>query len=236
MSALKRNDIVWIYDHFTSPLSRYDCGKRCAPHNEGSQPFCCDTRHAVPTAYAVEWDHLRQNTRMWHPWQGETEAETVRLAQETPPGQVLIECQGYLRCQRGFRSITCRAFPFFPYVDSRGDFLGLAYYWEYRERCWIISHLGDVTQEYIEEFFAAYERLFACLPEEKENFNAHSAEMRRIYTQSRRRIHILGRDGKAYAISPRREIVREIPFADLPSFGIYTLIAALPFPDEPDYD
>lgn len=209
-----------------------DCGERCAPHNEGGRPFCCDTRHAVPTAYCVEWQYLKNHSDLWRLWQGETQAETARLTQETPPGLVLIECRGHQTCQRDFRSLTCRAFPFFPYIDSRGNFLGLAYYREYRQRCWVISHLAEVTQEFKTQFCTAYEMLFERMPEEKENFAAHSAEMRKVYARSRQRIHILGRDGKAYAVSPKSEAMAEILIRDLPRYGVYQLIAGLPFPDE----
>ncbi len=229
---LAENDIVWIYDHFTSALCPRDCGERCAPHNEGGQPFCCDTRHAVPTAYDVEWEYLRRRTDLWHVWHGENLAETDRLGEETPRGSTLIECLGSARCQRDFRSITCRAFPFFPYLDGRANFIGMTYYHEYRDRCWVISHLEEVTPQYREEFFRVYDTLFERLPEEKENFSIHSAEMRRVFAKSRQRIHLLHRDGKAYAISPQSEKMEEISVKNLPLFGIYKLTAELPFPDE----
>jgi len=232
MSFLNRCDIIRLYGEFNAPLCKQDCGKRCAPHNEGGHPFCCDTRHAVPTAYSAEWEYLKKETDLWHLWQGETHAETARLAGETPPGLTLIECLGSDRCQRDYRSITCRAFPFFPYIDSRGEFLGMTYYHEYRDRCWIISHLDDVTPEFRKQFIRAYEYLFICIPEEQGNFSAHSAEMRRVYSKSRRRIHLLHRDSKTYAISPRSDMMEEISSQSLPRFGIYRLIAELPFPDE----
>jgi hypothetical protein len=234
MSFFNRRDIIRIYSEFTAPLCKQDCGKRCAPHNEGGHPFCCDTRHAVPTAYATEWEYLKSETGLWHLWQGENRAETARLEGETPAGLRLIECLGSDHCQRDYRSITCRAFPFFPYIDSCGVFLGMTYYHEYRDRCWIISHLEEVTQEFQTQFIRAYEYLFARMPVEKENFSAHSAEIRRVYSQSRRRIHILHRDGKTYAISPHSEKIEEITSQSLPRFGIYQLIAELTFPDESD--
>ncbi len=158
--SLYRCGILWIvsgikpvffdslYADFQSPISTFDCGDRCAPHNEYGAPFCCDTRHAVPTAYESEWRYLQENTNLWHLWQADTPAETSRLQQETPPGQVLIECLGHPLCQRDYRSLTCRAFPFFPYLTSQGTFIGLSYYWEYEDRCWVISNFQVVNQTY----------------------------------------------------------------------------------------
>src|SRR5512137_178239 len=103
-----------LYACFSSPLATVDCGERCAPYNERGVPFCCDTRHAVPTAYLEEWDYLRDSTNLWRRWEGKTPAETSRLASLAPEGQVLIACLGHVHCQREFRSLACRAFPFYP--------------------------------------------------------------------------------------------------------------------------
>jgi hypothetical protein len=127
-------DIKLLYKGFYSPITTFDCGSKCAPYNEKGIPFCCDTRHAVPTAYEVEWDYLQSNTDLWHLWEVADDKEFARIRARTPAGQVLIECKGHLHCQRHFRSLTCRSFPFFPYFDKMGSFLGLSYYWEYEYR------------------------------------------------------------------------------------------------------
>ena len=43
-------DFREIYEGFQSPLSRFDCGKHCAPLN-GGEPVCCTTRHAIPVVH-----------------------------------------------------------------------------------------------------------------------------------------------------------------------------------------
>ncbi len=225
-------DIQDLYARFRAPIAQLDCGKRCAPYNENGIPFCCDTRHAIPAAYLEEWDYLQGNTNLWHTWEAEDPAETHRLQEETPPGQVLIACLGPERCQREFRSLTCRSFPFFPYLDQQGEFLGLSYYWEYEDRCWVISNLQVVTPSYRAEFIAAFEALFERMPAERENFFYHSGVMRQVFTHRRRTIPLLHRDGQLYKISPHSGRLRKISAGQLPKFGPYRIADLLPFPEE----
>lgn len=232
MTDLKPESFDSLYAGFHAPISALDCGKKCAPYNEGGAPFCCDTRHAVPTAYTAEWIYLQENTDLWHAWQGPTPSETERLQRQTPGGQVLIECQGHSLCQRSFRSLTCRSFPFFPYLSREGEFLGLSYYWEYEDRCWVISNLGVVTPEYRQSFFLTYERLFSLHPEERTNFRYHSSSMRRSFSRRRRAIPLLHRNGFFYKVSPGSGRQRRVAPHSLPKFGPYAVVSRLPFPDE----
>lgn len=227
-----KDNFASLYARFEAPISALDCGKKCAPYNEHGVPFCCDTRHAVPVAYDEEWKFLQANTGLWHLWQGENAEETRELASETPDGMVLIACLGHLACQRGFRSLTCRAFPFFPYLDSEKEFIGLSYYWEYDDRCWVISNLQVVSPEYRQQFIDAFENLFAQMPPERDSYARHSAHMRRVFSRWRRTIPLLHRDGSTYKISPRSGKLRQVDAASLPKYGPYKITAQMPFPDE----
>lgn len=232
MSMSPEMNFAALYARFQAPISALNCGDKCAPYNENGVPFCCDTRHAVPTAYAAEWDYLQRSTNLWHLWQSNNPDETATLQNETPTGQVLIACLGHNQCQRGFRSITCRAFPFFPYIDREGKFIGLSYYWEYEDRCWVISNLKIVSSEYKTEFIAVYDSIFEHVPGEYENFRYHSIMMRRIFGRRHRAIPLLHRNGSAYKITPRNGRKRKVPVDTLPKLGPYRLAASLPFPGE----
>jgi hypothetical protein len=225
-------DFAALYAGFQAPIAALDCGDKCAPYNERGVPFCCDTRHAIPTAYREEWDYLKANTDLWHPWEAEDESVTHELVQETPGNQVLVECQGHLKCQRNFRTLTCRSFPFFPYIDKNKKFVGLSYYWEYEDRCWVISNLQVVSLEYRRQFCALYDVIFAHMPDELQNFQHHSEVMRRIFSRHHRAIPLLHRNGKTYKVSPGSGRMRRVTPADLPKFGPYKIAAELPFPDE----
>ncbi len=232
MPELEPASIPLMYASFHAPITELDCGKKCAPYNERGVPFCCDTRHALPTAYHSEWLYLKSQTDLWHEWQAPTPKEALRIESTAPAEQVLLECQGFTFCQRQFRTLTCRAFPFYPYVTLRGEFLGLSYYWEYENRCWVISNLSKVTLKYRQEFINLFETILEQTPLEKANFRYHSIMMRRIFGRQRRAIPLLHRNGNTYKISPRNGRMRRIKVEDLPAFSPYNLEHTLPFPEE----
>ncbi|MBN2550964.1 MAG: hypothetical protein JXB15_17505 [Anaerolineales bacterium] len=195
-------------------------------------PFCCDTRHMVPTAYQKEWEYLQGSTDLWHLWASDDLSLDAQLRQQTPEGMVLVECLGHRLCQRNYRTITCRAFPFFPYITRQGDFIGLAAYWEFEDSCWVISNLQVVTSEYRAQFISTFEYLFDQAPQEQENYQYFSSLMRRVFGRRHRAICLLHRNGQYYKVTPRNGRMRLIKPSQLPSFGPYRLAAELPFPDE----
>jgi hypothetical protein len=225
-------DFWHLYGNFDAPISAFDCGDRCSPYNERSVPFCCDTRHAVPTAYEPEWQFLLENTNLWHAYQSGNQEYTAELRRLLPDGQVLIECLGHRLCQRSYRSVVCRSFPFFPYITRQGEFVGLSYYWEYEDRCWVISNLHVITQEYRSQFLGAYEELFRKIPDELNNFRAYSTRMRRVFGRRNRAIPLLHRNGFCYKVAPGNGRMRRVESLSYPKFGMYKIAASLPFSDE----
>lgn len=227
-----RIDYAGLYEQFDAPVTAFDCGERCAPYNDRGAPFCCDSMHAVPTAYQAEFRYLQEKTDLWKPWQARTPSDATNLQRQLPEGHVLIACKGHLLCQRNFRSITCRAFPFFPYLSRQGNFLGMTYYWEYADRCWVISHLNTVTLEYRRQFVAAFEALFLAYPEERENFRQFSGIMRRVFGRRKQAIPLLHRNGGVYKVTSRNGRLRRTDVDRLPAYGVYKIAAELPFPGE----
>lgn len=225
-------DFASLYADFQSPIAELNCGDRCAPYNEYGTPFCCDTRHAVPTVYLGEWDYLSNHTDLWHLWDPGNIAQREELEQQTPSGQILMECLGYKNCQRMYRALTCRAFPFFPYITRQGDFIGLSTYWEYEDRCWVISNQQVVSAIYLSEFIQAYERLFALMPGEHGIFRSFSIYMRRVFGRRHRAISLLHRNGNFYKITPRNGRRRRVSANILPKYGPYLIASRMPFPDE----
>jgi hypothetical protein len=232
MSQLLSTIFTNLYSCFPSPINVIDCGSKCAPYNERGMPFCCDITHIIPTAYHAEWEYLQSKTDLWRFWQSVDPSINSELHAETPNGQVLIACKGYQYCQREFRAFSCRSFPFFPYISSKGEFLGLSYYWEYRDRCWVISNLQVVSQLYLEQFIQAYQQLFMIFPEEMEYFSHFSKFIRDYLANSKRSISLLHKNGFGYKISPQSERMRRLPIKDFPKFGPYKIAATLRFPDE----
>src|SRR5512146_2330590 len=119
---LEAEDVRALYSAFDSPITALDCGRKCAPHNPSRKPFCCDICQAVPAAYKSEWAYAQASTDLWHTWQEEEcgqitpSGQAERLQAETPASMVLLACLGPAHCQRPHRLLSCRQFPFFPYV------------------------------------------------------------------------------------------------------------------------
>jgi hypothetical protein len=117
--------------------------------------------------------------------------------------------------------MSCRTFPFFPYFTRKRELVGLAYYWDFEDRCWVMSNLGIVDKQFIDEFLAAHELLFAHDEEEKEGMVDHSAAMRRVFSRWNRVIPLIGRDGGYYAVEPRTHVIRPATLAEFGRHGYY---------------
>ena len=215
----------YLYDRFDAPVSDIDCGLECARHNPRGIPFCCDICQAVPVAYRQEWEYLRSSTDLWQPWRGdecpEEPANPTNLREQTPNHMLLLACQGPQHCEREFRAVSCRQFPFLPYITSNDRFIGLAYESAFENTCWVISNLAWVTANYRQQFIAFYDDLLAIWPDDYESYAGASQNLREEFTAKKRRIPILHRNGGFYLLSPRSERLYRVDPARLPRFGHY---------------
>ncbi len=222
--ALRLN-VERLYRRFSLPVTDFDCGLLCAPHNPNRIPVCCDICHAVPAAYRQEWEYLQAHTDLWHPWRGDECAadpsDPALLLDQTPEHMLLLACLGPEHCQRQYRAVSCRQFPFFPYISSKDRFLGLAYDWDFEDRCWVISHLGAVSDAFRREFVDIFDELLAVWYEEYESYANLSEDMRLHFATQRRRIPLLHRNGGIYLLSPGSERLQRLPPERLPRFGPY---------------
>jgi hypothetical protein len=218
-------DIRALYDGFDAPVVPSDCGLRCAPHNPSGKPFCCDICHAVPAAFGAEWEFLQPRTDLWHVWRGDEcpapPAEVEKLRAETPAHMLLLACKGPAHCQRPFRALSCRQFPFFPYITADGRFIGLAYEWNFEAVCWVVSNLEQVTPAFRDEFVRHFDALLAEWDEEFESYAALSAELRAAFAARRRRIPLLHRNGGDYWVSPLSGRLHRGEAAGFPRHGVY---------------
>jgi hypothetical protein len=99
--------------------------------------------------------------------------------------------------------------------------MGLAYEWEFEERCWVISNLHRVSNSYRVQFIAIHDALFAHQQESFENYAYHSERMRTRFMGKRRRIPLLHRNGKDYLVSPKNEHLARMDPIQFPRFGPY---------------
>lgn len=219
-------DFLILYSQFDTPIvERLDCGEKCAPHNPKGVPFCCDICEAVPAAYHQEWEYLQPNTNLWHRWRGDEcsskPEDPTQLEADTPETMVLLACLGADQCQRPYRALSCRQFPFFPYITDDFRFLGLTYEWEFEHKCWLISNLHRVSNTYRQEFIQTFDDLFSHWPQEMEHYANQAEHMREVFSAKRRRIPILHRNGGCYLLSPGSERIRRVCLEKLAKFGVY---------------
>lgn len=208
-----------IYKMFVAPVSAFDCGAKCAAHNDGV-PVCCSTEAAIPIVDTHEWALLRSRGDLWRefvPPDKATEKELSDLHHEC----VAIECKGFMHCERDNRSMSCRTFPFFPYIDRDGDVLGMSVFWTFEDRCWVQSQLQIVNLRFVDEFLAAYETLFEVDRDEFAANRDHSATMRRVFSRAGRAIPLIGRDGALYKVMPRSHAIERARFAEFGRHGFY---------------
>ena len=222
---IPRLDFQNQYAHFDAPICDVDCGAMCAPHNPSGKPFCCDICQAVPALYNQEWEYLKENTTLWKPWQGnecpETQERIQELKASTPENMLLGACLGPQQCQRKYRAISCRQFPFFPYITEDYRFIGLAYEWAFEESCWVINNLHRVQPAYRQEFINTYDHIFNLWPNEMNNYADLSAEMREEFIKQHRRIPILHRNGMDYLLSPASDTCHRTDLSHYRKFGFY---------------
>ncbi|MBN2046504.1 MAG: hypothetical protein JW750_01575 [Anaerolineaceae bacterium] len=218
-------DLRAVYDRFASPVTSFDCGEKCAPHNPHGVPFCCDVCEAVPVAYHQEWDFMQTHTDLWHVYRGDEcpsdPDDPAEVWESTPEHMTLLACKGAPHCQRDYRAFSCRQFPFFPYITADDRFIGLAYEWPFEESCWVISNLWSVTRQYRQEFIAFYDHIFNIWQLEYASYAIASENMREFFAERRWRIPILHRNGKDYLLSPGSERLRLADARDFRKFGVY---------------
>ena len=188
------DDFAQLYETFSAPVSRFDCGRKCAPLN-GGEPVCCSTKNAVPVVHKVEFDLLKTRGDLWSKFKP-YDYETRQIVAELTSDCTAIACKGARHCERDQRTIACRGFPFFPYITRERQFVGLGTYWVFEDRCWMMSNIELVDRQFIDEFVAAYEALFVKDPSEFKTYVDFSAAARRVFSRWKRPLSILGRDGK----------------------------------------
>ncbi len=201
MTATKR-DFKAIYNMFSAAIAtKLDCGRICSPLNDGV-PVCCSTENAIPIVENEEWKLLQSRTDLWKPFKP-FDKVSKKIVKELPDTACAVECKGAAFCERDNRSLACRSFPFFPYFTKDGELIGLAYYWSFEDRCWVISNVQVADKKFVTEMVAAYEYLFEKDEEQYEAYYEESAKMRRVFSKRNQPIQIVGRNMEYFLVLPK---------------------------------
>jgi hypothetical protein len=200
--SLKPKHFDKIYRNFESAISQtYDCGRMCAPLNDG-QPVCCTADNAIPVVEKSEWKLLKGRTDLWKKYKP-VDAASRKIVEELADSTCAVECKGAAFCERENRTLACRAFPFYPYFNKEKEIVGLAYYWIFEDRCWVLSNLQIVEQTYIDEILTAYKAVFKKDKDDRQAMVEQSASMRRVFSRQGRIIPIIAPDGSFKKVMPK---------------------------------
>ena len=215
--ALEPADYAALYEGFDAPVSRYDCGRKCAPLNNGTA-LCCSADNAVVVAYKTEFEFLKGRTDIWSKFKP-YDYSTRQIVEELTHDCMAIECKGVAFCERNNRTLTCRGFPFYPYLTRQKELVGIGTYWMFEDRCWMISNLEIVERTFIDQFLATYEAIFAKDKSEFQTYVEFSASARRVFSRWKREIPLLGRDGKLMIVEPSTGAIRPGKPRDFPKMA-----------------
>jgi len=205
MTSAKPEHYKHVYRKFQAPISTvYDCGKKCAPLNNG-EPVCCSTTHAIPIVDKAEWQLLKTRTDMWTRFKPKTPDQIAEVNDLKGSDSCAVVCKGAAHCERDNRSLACRSFPFFPYYDKSGEdakIVGLATYWSFTGWCWVISNITIVEAPFAREMIETHEYLFARDEHWRRTYIEQSATTRGVYSRWNKKFPIIDRNGDFFWVLP----------------------------------
>jgi hypothetical protein len=184
-----------IYRRFSAPVTRIDCGALCAAKNKGVPVCCANSRH-VPVLFTDElrW-HTRAKTGMWR-------ERPVRSKLDKKQADEILDylkyclCPGIKECQRGLRSLTCRFFPFEPYIDEDGEFVGITYMYRAGKDCPLIDNDAiKVNKAYVRQAMDVWATVFDLYPQELELYHDESRKLQRKFRKLNRVIKVFAVKG-----------------------------------------
>jgi hypothetical protein len=180
---LTEKQLKRFYRLLSVPMTDFDCGSKCAPDNDGV-PYCCDREQVTPVLFRDEYRWHREQGTFWKKMPIKTKQEK-KLVEETCTYNVFSLCPGVKNCRRTLRSLSCRMFPFEPFLDKKGSVIGLVYQDGDNERCPLIGKSRRFyNQAYISNAIRVWQELVDTFPEEKEMYLRESRRRKRLATRT----------------------------------------------------
>jgi hypothetical protein len=177
-----------IYREFTACATDEDCGALCRSGSRGIAA-CCDARRLPLIVFTEELAWARSRTTCWHRRRPRNPAEKhtfSRWAEHIVPSC----CVHPRRCDRPYRSATCRFFPLEPYLDAQGGFVGLTYIYGAARICPLVGRQMDLRQEFVDQSVAVWSQIFAAHPEERACYRKASRQLRYRFARQGRTIRL----------------------------------------------
>jgi len=175
---LTEKKLKQLYRLLSVRMTDFDCGKHCAPQNNGV-PYCCDQEKVTPVLFKDEYQWHRQRGGFWRKMPVKTKSDR-KLVEESCSYNVFAVCPGVQNCRRTSRSLTCRLFPFEPFLDSTGCVKGLVYQDGDNRSCSLREKPQHMyNQLYIRNAIRVWQELVDTFPEDKDLYMRESRKRTR---------------------------------------------------------
>ena len=186
---LTEKKLKQLYRLLSVPMTDFDCGKDCAPQNNGV-PYCCDQDKVTPVLFKDEYRWHRTQRGFWRKMPVKTKSDR-KLVEESCSYNVFAVCPGVQKCRRTVRSLTCRLFPFEPFLDSTGTVQGLVYQDGNNGSCSLMNKPQHVYNPlYIRNAIRVWQELVETFPEDKEMYLRESRKRTRQAARTKRPLRL----------------------------------------------
>lgn len=184
-----------------APVTAFDCGKLCAPAN-GGVPVCCHAPTILPVLYKAEFALLQKRSDLWR--RHVPTGADAPLQHRARACDVFAVCKGHTQCEREHRALACRTFPFEPYLDHDGHFVGLVFAFEYAPLCPLIGGEHEILPEFVRECCAMWRRMFEVDADERRFYLGCSRTLRRQFGRHHAPIPVFTENGVVAMPTSRR--------------------------------
>ena len=179
--ALTEPQVATLLRTLTAPVTKFDCGTLCAPGN-GGVPVCCHAPSILPVLYKAELALLQKRSELWR--QHVPTGADAPLAAAARACDVFAVCKGHTHCERDNRALACRTFPFEPYLDHDGTFVGIVFAYDMAHLCPLITSAHEIEADFVAQCCAMWRQLFAFDDDERRFYAGLSRTLRRQFGQS----------------------------------------------------
>ena len=177
-TRFSKKQLKRFYKLLSVPMIDFDCGKLCAPENDGI-PVCCENEGVVPILFNEEYKYYWKNGRFWKRMPPVTK-EIKKFIEEAEDYYIFAKCPEHEGCERTKRSICCRTFPLEPHVSKDGEVIGLAYANARDINCPLIGRPQTIFNPvYIRNVIKFWQEMFEFYPEEQEMYIDESRKRER---------------------------------------------------------
>jgi hypothetical protein len=117
---------------------------------------------------------------------------------------VFAVCKGHQHCEREHRSLACRTFPFEPYLDHDGEFVGIVFAFDQAHLCQLITSEHEISPEFVRQGCAMWRRMFELDAEERAFYAGCSRTLRRQFGRRGESIPVFSEHGVRALPTARR--------------------------------